>query len=220
MYAQLTPQNTFLFPPGQHVHQRPTGVTVMAGEVVFLSLSLCSLAQHPLQPTLVISDAFLRKFNQKELCDFVLERSAALEPRGGVPELRTLTGALPSWRHGPPTLSRGRVGERLAASGAPQHPRAAVCGAGALQPSSPPALRAPPAGCCAGAPPYPASPSPPAPASRKLPVNSTAFFGRESCRFAASPKRGVDETERYKYARLTVLTTRRRQEQRTVARHR
>jgi len=48
-------------------------------------------------------------------------------------------------------------------------------------------------------------------------VNSTAFFGRESCRFAASPKGGVDETERYKYARLTVLTTRCRQELRTVA---
>lgn len=126
--------------------------------------------------------------------------------------MRILTGVLPSWGHRPPARSRRGVG-----SGAPQHPCAAVRGAETLLPPHRPTLRAPPAGHCPGAPPYPASASPPALASRKLPVNSTAFFGRESCRFAASPKGGVDETERYKYARLTVFTTRRRQEQRTVA---
>ena len=73
---------------------------------------------------------------------------------------------------------------------------------------------APPAGCCTGHPPARTSEPPPAPASRKLPVLSTAFLGRESCRFAASPKVGVYAAERYKYERLTVLCTRRRQEER------
>uniref|UniRef100_A0A0D9RTW6 Clusterin n=1 Tax=Chlorocebus sabaeus TaxID=60711 RepID=A0A0D9RTW6_CHLSB len=41
---------------------------------------------------------------------------------------------------------------------------------------------APLARCCTG---------PHLPASRKLPLHSAAFFGRESCRFAASPKGGV-----------------------------
>lgn len=41
---------------------------------------------------------------------------------------------------------------------------------------------APLARCCTG---------PHLPASRKLPLRSAAFFGRESCRFAASPKGGV-----------------------------
>lgn len=63
------------------------------------------------------------------------------------------------------------------------------------------------------APPTPPAPSDPLP--RRLPesspVLSTAFFGRESCRFAASPKVGVYPAERYKYGRLTVFITRSRQ---------
>lgn len=46
---------------------------------------------------------------------------------------------------------------------------------------------------------------------------STAFFGRESCRFAASPKVGVDAAEGYKYGRLTVPCARRGQEERGAA---
>lgn len=58
-------------------------------------------------------------------------------------------------------------------------------------------------------------PAPSDPLPRRLPesspVLSTAFFGRESCRFAASPKVGVYPAERYKYGRLTVFITRSRQ---------
>ena len=53
---------------------------------------------------------------------------------------------------------------------------------------------------------------PPAPASRKLRVHSPAFFESESCRFAASPKGGVYEAERYKYGRCTLSTPRRQEE--------
>lgn len=125
-----------------------------------------------------------------------------------------LTQALPSWGHRLPTLSPSLrpPGERCSAA-------RSVClafrGADALPPL-PSTLRAPRRVLYRSTPPPPTSASPLAPASRKLPVNSTAFFGRESCRFAASPKGGVYESERYKYARLAVLSTR-RQEQRTVA---
>jgi hypothetical protein len=47
--------------------------------------------------------------------------------------------------------------------------------------------------CAPRCPPSGAAPSPPLPVSRKLLVHSMAFFGRESCRFAASPKGGVIE---------------------------
>lgn len=72
---------------------------------------------------------------------------------------------------------------------------------------------APLAACCTGS----LHPHPlPEPASRKLPVHSPAFFGRESRRFADSPKGGVYVAELYKYWRCTVLHTSRRQKEHTA----
>ena len=120
-----------------------------------------------------------------------------------------LIQALPSWGRRAPALSpKGAIPHPsvclrqslLRRRGAPLRPQPSVA------PDTRPQLPAPRI-----------STPPPAPASRKLPVLSTAFFGRESCRFAASPKVGVDAAEGYKYGRLPVQCARRGQEERGAA---
>lgn len=212
------PQNTFLSPPGRQMYQKTMG-SRLVGEVG-ISFFLCVPLQHnppPLHSTL-ISDALPLQWNNRGSlqCLRTLEilvwapAGSAGDPWNPVQGSPSCAGSLelsPPEGRAPPALSPRGWG--LVPRRTPQDPGICLPGLSRCRRPASPTPRAPHRALCAPPPgaaperhplprPPAASASPPAPASRKLPVNSTAFFGRESCRFAASPKGGVDQAERYK----------------------